>query len=199
MSILEIGQNRHWANATPADLAHLTRRWGWVMASGIAFIFLGLAASAVAGLTTIVGMIVFGWMMFFAGVVQIVESLIHRERGRMVLELVSGILYLVGGIMLIRSPGLTAAVLTLMLAPLFLILGIARTFSAVIMRDAQWGWQAMSGVVTFWLGLLILNQWPASSFWIIGTFIGIELLFEGLALSSFALALREKGRQPARA
>ena len=35
------------------------------------------------------------------------------------------------------------------------------------------------GVVNVLLGILIWLQWPASAFWVIGLFIGIDLLMTG--------------------
>jgi uncharacterized membrane protein HdeD (DUF308 family) len=40
------------------------------------------------------------------------------------------------------------------------------------------------------LGLLVLAQWPASGLWVIGLFIGIDLIFYGAAWIALALGLR---------
>jgi uncharacterized membrane protein HdeD (DUF308 family) len=38
--------------------------------------------------------------------------------------------------------------------------------------------------------LLVLAQWPASGLWVIGLFLGIDLIFYGLAWIAIALSLR---------
>jgi uncharacterized membrane protein HdeD (DUF308 family) len=38
------------------------------------------------------------------------------------------------------------------------------------------------------LGLLVLAQWPVSGLWVIGLFIGIDLIFYGCAWIALALA-----------
>ena len=53
-----------------------------------------------------------------------------------------------------------------------------------------WGWQALDGIIAFVLGLLVWTQWPASGLWVIGLFIGIDLIFYGAAWIAFALSLR---------
>jgi len=53
-----------------------------------------------------------------------------------------------------------------------------------------WGWQAAYGIITFVLGLLVLAQWPASGLWVIGLFVGIDLIFYGCAWIALALELR---------
>ena len=45
-------------------------------------------------------------------------------------------------------------------------------------------------IITVVLGILVLAQWPASGLWVIGLFIGIDLIFYGGAWIALALALR---------
>jgi uncharacterized membrane protein HdeD (DUF308 family) len=40
------------------------------------------------------------------------------------------------------------------------------------------------------LGILVLAQWPVSGLWVIGLFVGIELVFYGVAWIALALDLR---------
>jgi uncharacterized membrane protein HdeD (DUF308 family) len=49
---------------------------------------------------------------------------------------------------------------------------------------------AADGIITFVLGMLVLVQWPASGLWVIGLFIGIDLIFYGAAWMALALGLR---------
>jgi uncharacterized membrane protein HdeD (DUF308 family) len=41
------------------------------------------------------------------------------------------------------------------------------------------------------LGLLILAPWPVTGLWVIGLFIGINLIFRGFSLIMFALAMHK--------
>lgn len=50
-----------------------------------------------------------------------------------------------------------------------------------------WGWQAMNGVITLVLGILVLAQWPVSGLWAIGLLVGIDLTFYGWAWVALAL------------
>ena len=40
------------------------------------------------------------------------------------------------------------------------------------------------------LGVMIWQEWPASSFWVIGLFLGINLVFRGFTWIGLGLALR---------
>jgi uncharacterized membrane protein HdeD (DUF308 family) len=57
-------------------------------------------------------------------------------------------------------------------------------------RFSGWNWVLLNGIVTLFLGLMIYKQWPASGLWVIGLFVGIDLIFDGLAWIMFALGLR---------
>ena len=82
---------------------------------------------------------------------------------------------------------------------LFLVSGLFRIVFALSVRIDGWSWQVLAGVVTFVLGLLISAGWPASSFWVIGTFISIDLIFGGWSFIMIALAVRGSRALPASA
>jgi uncharacterized membrane protein HdeD (DUF308 family) len=93
-------------------------------------------------------------------------------------------------VLILLRPAAGAASLTLLLAALFLVSGLFRIGFALAVRIDGWGWQVLSGLVTFVLGLLISAGWPGSSIWVIGTFISIDLIFGGWSFIMIALAVR---------
>jgi uncharacterized membrane protein HdeD (DUF308 family) len=52
------------------------------------------------------------------------------------------------------------------------------------------GWLLMDGIVTLILGLLVWRQWPSSSLWVIGTLVGISMIFTGTTRLMISLAAR---------
>jgi uncharacterized membrane protein HdeD (DUF308 family) len=48
----------------------------------------------------------------------------------------------------------------------------------------------VSALVTLVLGCMIFAQWPEASLWVIGLFVGIDLLIYGSWLVSLAFAVR---------
>ena len=48
----------------------------------------------------------------------------------------------------------------------------------------------VSGLLSLVLGVMILVRWPASSLWVLGTFLAIELIFQGVATIMLARAIR---------
>lgn len=104
------------------------------------------------------------------------------------------ILYMVVGVLMIVRPAAGALSLTLLIGAFFLAGGLFRIVAAIAGRPPYWGWLLLSGIVTLLLGLLIVAEWPASGLWVIGMFLGIDLLFSGTSLIMFAFGLRNLAR-----
>jgi len=54
----------------------------------------------------------------------------------------------------------------------------------------MWGWSLASGIISVMLGVMIYRQWPASGLWVIGMFVGIELIFNGWTWIMLSMGLR---------
>ncbi len=76
------------------------------------------------------------------------------------------------------------------MAMFFLIGGLFQLIGSLTVHVPGWGWQAVDGIITLVLGVLVLSQWPVSGLWVIGLFIGIDLIFYGGAWIALALGLR---------
>ena len=105
-------------------------------------------------------------------------------------HLLGAILFGVTGLLLVTRPLISAEALTFAIAIFFLIGGLFELVGSFVVAPPGWGWQAADGVITIILGALVLAQWPASGLWVIGLFLGIDLIFYGLAWIALALALR---------
>jgi uncharacterized membrane protein HdeD (DUF308 family) len=92
---------------------------------------------------------------------------------------------------------LASGVLTLFLAFAILASGAARIAVAVQHRGQPgWIWLLLGGVAGVLLGGMIAARWPASSFFVIGLFIAIELIANGWTMVTLALAARAAGAHP---
>jgi uncharacterized membrane protein HdeD (DUF308 family) len=163
---------------------------------GIALIVLGSVAVGAAWLTTLASVLLFGWLLVFSGVMEAVAAFWAGQWSGFFLHLLSGVLNVVVGVLILAHPGAVAVGLTLLLAVFFLVAGLFRIIAAVALRFPNWGWAVLGGGITALLGVLIWAQWPSSALWVIGTFVGIDLLFRGWAWVMFGLAARH-GLRPA--
>src|SRR5262249_32460237 len=99
-------------------------------------------------------------------------------------------LYLLTGLFMLEDPVRAAAVLTLLLAASFIVGGVLRVVFSLVVRFPAWPWVLLNGVVDLVLGFLIWNGWPESSLWVIGRFVGIDLIFHGVGWVMLGLGVR---------
>jgi uncharacterized membrane protein HdeD (DUF308 family) len=177
----------------------LQKGWGWVLGLGVLLSVLGLLLIAAPVLGTLAVDLLVGWFLIVGGVAQLCHAFMEKAWRGFLLELLSGILYLVVGILLVFYPVAGAQALTLFLAAFLTIEGLVRIAMAMRVRPGHgWGWLLFGGIVTVILGVLIWTQWPGSGLWVIGLLVGINLLFTGWSLTMMAIAIRaHEGRAAA--
>jgi uncharacterized membrane protein HdeD (DUF308 family) len=172
--------------------AELKRHWGWFLALGIALLALGAIALGAAVATTIASVLLFGWLLIIGGVLQGAHASWHeRSWGGFFINLLTGVLYVVVGLLILANPAETAVALTLVIALFLTFSGLLRIVVALLIRFPHWGWLALHGVVNLLLGIAIWRQWPWSGLWVIGLFIGIDLIFNGWSLVMLGLAAKK--------
>jgi uncharacterized membrane protein HdeD (DUF308 family) len=171
-------------------LARLRRLWLWFLILGIVLILLGVLAIGVPFVATLTTVLVFGILLLAGGVVQVVSAILARGWQGFFLHLLAGILHFIVGGLMIERPLLAAEALTLLLAVAFLAGGIARILYVLFERFPGWPWVLLNGVVTLILGLAIWRQWPGSGIWVIGVFVGIDLIFNGWSWVMLALLVK---------
>ncbi|MGH6916201.1 MAG: HdeD family acid-resistance protein [Geminicoccaceae bacterium] len=169
----------------------LQKGWGWLLGLGILLSVLGLLLIAAPALGTLAIDLLVGWFLIIGGAAQLFHAFMEKAWRGFLLELLSGVLYLVVGLLLVFYPLAGAQALTIFLAAFLTVEGIVRIALALRVRPAQgWGWLLFGGIVTVILGVLIWVQWPSSALWVIGLLVGINLLFTGWSLTMMAIAVR---------
>jgi uncharacterized membrane protein HdeD (DUF308 family) len=171
----------------------LVAYWGWFLAFGIALVALGAIAVARSVTATVVSMLFFGWLLILGCLVEIAQAVMVGHWAGFFVHLMAAVLFGVAGFVLVMRPVISAEVLTMVMALFFLVGGLFQLIGAGVVGMPGWGWQALDGVITIVLGVLVLMQWPASGLWVIGLFIGIDLIFYGLGWIALAFGLRSLG------
>lgn len=157
----------------------IQKNWGWFLTLGILLMLLGMIVIGSASLATIFSVVLFGLFLTAAGVVEIVQVIMARGWNGLFISLLLAILYVVMGILCITKPALAAIDITLLIAAFCFIGGLFKMIASCSMRFSSWGWVFFNGLVTFLLGILIYAEWPLSGLWLIGTFVGIDMLLSG--------------------
>ncbi len=166
--------------------------WPRFLTWGIVLVLLGTFAIAAASFSTIASIIFFGVLILFSGVVIMIDtfSFWWKKWSGFTLHFLMGLLCFIVGAMLIKSPILASIPITLFLGIFYLTLGVFRIIYSFGLKVPRWGWSLTSGTVSLLLGVLILASWPASSLYVIGIFIGIDLIFCGWAYIMLSLSAR---------
>src|SRR6202162_4045267 len=176
-----------------SGLQPLRAKSGWIVALGIIYVVAGFVALGSVVLATVATVFVVGIMMLIAGVAEVVNAFQIKTWGKFLLWLLLGVLYILAGFVTFENPLLAAALLTLVLGFSLVFSGIMRIVLAFSMKEgAPWIWVALSGAITLLLGLVILAHWPVSGLYILGLFLGIDLVLAGAGWIAVGFGLRRR-------
>jgi uncharacterized membrane protein HdeD (DUF308 family) len=176
-------------NPPIAGIEEIRRSWGWFLALGILLTMVGAACIAFDVTATFATVLVFGWLLFISGIFALVQAFFTGTWSGFFLYLLSALFRGVTGYLLIRYPLIGAETLTLVLASFFIVGGLFRAIGFAVAKLPRWGWAVFSGVVSVSLGVMLLVQIPVSGIWFIGFAIGVDLIFDGVAVIGFATAI----------
>ena len=175
-----------------ADHSRPRTRWGWFVALGIVQLVLGAIAWFDVIAFTIAGVIFIGALVLVAGVFQIVHAFMDREWGAFALHLLVGILYVIGGLLLMDDPFPGAVIITIFVAAALILGGILRIVIGIQHRHMPgWGLLVVGGVISLLVGVMLYMMLPWSGLWVVGTLIAVELIVHGVSWIQFGLTLRK--------
>jgi uncharacterized membrane protein HdeD (DUF308 family) len=175
------------------ELQALHQQWWCFLLLGVSLVVMGSICIAQPLIGTIASVLFLGFLMLAGGISQIVSSFWAGKWSGMLFHILIGVLYCVVGYMVIDAPGVSLAVLTKFIAIFLIVAGVFRIVSALVARFHDWGWVLLNGAITLFLGLIINRQLPEASLWVIGLFVGIEMIFNGWAWIMLSLGLRRAG------
>jgi len=164
---------------------------GWSIALSVLMILTGVLAIVIPPVAGIAVLVVVAWLLMFSGAAHLVFAWHTRTAGGMVWELLLGILYILVGVYALLNPVAGLASLTLVLAIYLFMEAVLELILSFRLRPlAGSNWLLIDGIITLILAVLIWRSWPSSSEWVIGTLVGISMLFSGAARLSLSLAAR---------
>jgi uncharacterized membrane protein HdeD (DUF308 family) len=170
----------------------IKRASGWSIALGVLMILAGMLAILAPLLAGVVVVYVVAWTAMFNGAAQLVYGVRSHSGGKLVLEILLGLLYIVAGIFILLHPAGGLLALTLIIACFLLVYGVFALVLAFHMRPLPgWGWVLFDAIITLLLGGLIWAHWPINSEWVVGTLIGISFIASGVSRLMLSLAVRK--------
>ena len=167
--------------------------WKLFLLQGILMLLLGLLAMALPNVSTLEIEQLVGWLFILGGLIRTASLIRKHHLPAFWWSLSSSVIAMVLGVLLVRNPMRGVITLAFVMTTLFVIEGIAAIFIAFEFRSylRNWIWTLFGGVVTLMLAALIWEGWPNTATWVIGLYVGINMVFLGASLIFTAVAARD--------
>ena len=179
------------AHSLGEAIERLRGKWAAITAFGVLLVVLGFAALFFSLIATIVTVTLNGVLFLIAGGAEIGIGMHSRTWGRFFLWVIGGVLYIAIGLLCIVNPILASVALTLVLGAALIAAGLVRAFLAFqLPADQPRALVFVAAAATILLGLIIVSHWPLDSIYVLGTLLGVDLLFHGVGWVSFGVGLR---------
>jgi len=167
---------------------YLQMHWRLFLAEGVLFIFLGLCAIVVPQFFTVAIVVFLGWILLFGGIVHVSRAFVFANMPGFGWWLFMGVLQVIVGYLFITKPVAGALTLTMLMTVFFALEGVAKISLALMMRPlAHWGVILFSGITALVFALIIWISWSESAQWLLGLFLGINMIFLGWSLVKISL------------
>ncbi len=164
----------------------------WSIALSILMTMTGCIALFAPAITGVAVTLMLGWLLILSGVLHLVYAWYAERPGGVVWEILLSVFYAAIGVYLLTKPVLGLEALTLVLALYFVASSAVEFVLAYELRPIPGsGWLVFDGLVTFLLAVLIASGWPASSTWVIGTFVAASMLVSGFTRLMVSVAVKK--------
>jgi uncharacterized membrane protein HdeD (DUF308 family) len=157
----------------------LSENAGYSITIGIVLLLIGLIVISAQVFTTFFSILLLGWGLIMGGIAQFIFGVFSGSWLKFSIAFMGGLINFAFGLILVLNPELSIATITLFIGIFLLIAGAYKAVTAVSSHN---GWVLIGGLVSAIMGLFVLAQWPYSGMWVVGLFIGIELMISGFAL-----------------
>ena len=164
---------------------------GALIGLGILFIILGMIGVAGQVMFSFMTINVLGAFLIIGGGLQFAHAIQSQGWKSVGVQVALSLLYIAAGLFTWAFPIPALEGITLWLAAVFFVTGFLRLISTFQHRHfREWFWLVLSSAISILMGVLIMNGYPASSLWLPGLLIAIELLLQGWSLLFLGLAAR---------
>ena len=180
------------AAAAPLAPAPIRHAFAWSLTMSILLIVAGLAAILLPLVSGIAITLIVGRFFTIAGVLHLLFAWKTHTTSGVLFEILLGFLYIFTGVYMLFHPIFGLASLTLFLGGYFLFKGLVEIvhFLRIQPRHGSW-WLLIDSAVCIVLAVMIWRAWPSSSIWVVGTLVGISLLFTGFSRVMLTLTVRK--------
>ena len=160
----------------------ISKQATWSIVMGVLTALIGVVMIIYPMAAATVTTIFVGWSLFLVGVAQLIFAFQSTGAGHFLLKLLTSLLYGITGLALVFFPVPGVAALTIVVGSVFIVQAALLIATAFQLRPiAGWGWFLADGLADAAIAILILAGWPSSSYWAIGTLVGVSVLMTGIS------------------
>lgn len=170
--------NSSWNDAAEAISSHR----GWFTGVGILMMMVGLTGAYYATATTVISMSILGIFLVTGAFLHMAQGIASRHWSIFLIQTLVALLSFVTGFIALQKPVEVAGTITLLMAIMFMTTGLIKIVTALVVQMPTWGSWVLNGIVTMLIGIMVLYQWPVSGLWVIGMFLGVDILLHGASL-----------------
>jgi uncharacterized membrane protein HdeD (DUF308 family) len=145
--------------------------WKASFVMGLATLILGVIVAFRPSGSLVVISVLLGILMMFSGVFHIIAAL-HAPEQHRAWRAIAGVLFIVGGIILIRHLQFSLAVIGLIVGFSWVIQGVSSLIAGFTHRGGMGGWSIFFGIVSLIAGIVVVSV-PVTSIVFLTTFLGI--------------------------
>ena len=152
-------------------------------------LLLGVLGIILPSALSLVASAFLGWMLLIGGVLSLYFAFLTKWRSAW--SWVKALLLLFTGVLILANPVAGILAVALLIA-LYLLMDAAGnlTLAQALHPHKGWGWMAANGVLSLGLALIMVFAVPATTVVLVGLYLGISLLFDGIALIMLGLSAK---------
>lgn len=155
------------------------RRTIWDVVLGVITVIAGAIVLGHVALASLISILFVGWMLLISGIALLVSGIVGWKQPAQRWNLATGAITGILGLGFVRNPAAGLLVLTLLAGSLLLAAGVIRIVTA-FQPGAPRAVLLFNGVITLALGFMVVNRWPLSALWLLGTILGVQMVIDGL-------------------
>ena len=176
-----------------ADALLVARAWSTIMVIGVLTLGVGVAVMVWPSQTLTVLSVLLGIQLLVFGLFRLIGAFAGDVSSPGFVGFV-GILGMIAGIVVLRHPFETVAVLAAILGPVWIVTGVIEVVDAIANKyvDGR-GWLALGGLVSIAAGAVVV-AWPSPTVTVIAWIAGLYLVIFGLFICASAFSMRQMSK-----
>lgn len=150
---------------------------------GLLILFLGIIAIMYPAMSSRISTLSIGIILTVGGLFRFTFAIFSYSVGSMIMRYLFAIIMIISGIWIFSNPDMGLEALTMFMAIYFIADGITLiSYSLTLHVMASSIYMLIGGILSVIFGVMIFYNWPESSNIVIGIYLGIKIIFDGLML-----------------